>query len=532
MPLISPRIQITISQDAHGNFVSNSNASDQSSIRDFLTACSNFAAATISSLVDTSIKFGLEESSVVRFTKKGTFVLDFGGSLFNAINNEMAIHGSEPFEAFMYGSIEGAIKFGFNAGAFATGSALGFAAGATSLNPLIAGGTAVSGGITASLWAEDVYNNEILANGKTPEQLVNGLFAGFYENEEDTYNVQGSEGFLSLTDGKLTFSPSDPQYDPAQIALEIAKNIQAAQKIEEDSDIIPSQIIIKDPDRTSPDQVFNVAKDQDGFIGKSGSNVMQGSTGDDSYYFPYFNGQNIINDPDGGGVIKIGNPPVTFEGNAIPKLDPETGEIIPGQWTLNGYDLIRSGDNLVLVPAGSDPSSSETPRITINNFPFDLQNAFGLTLGKVKTGQLAGAHNVNDPESLGAPVFGVKDKRGRYFTAAFIDNGTASPDYGIKTYNAQGQTISTQKLTDVSLNLAEDGSGTVKGIRATGQSSKLANGNVAFIYAVEETVYGPNSVFIHGKSSAFLAIANANGQVISNQLVGTVEAQSYSQLSS
>ena len=114
-------------------------------------------------------------------------------------------------------------------------------------------------------------------------------------------------------------------------------------------------------------------------LGNSHPNEMEGKGGFDTYYVSF---GDTINDTNGDGriVIVSGSKQTLFEGNALPVKDT-SGNIAEGQWILNGYNLIRDGNDLLIARS---QKISET--IIIKNYPFALnKKAFGVTLGKENT---------------------------------------------------------------------------------------------------------------------------------------------------
>ncbi len=84
---------------------------------------------------------------------------------------------------------------------------------------------------------------------------------------------------------------------------------------------------------------------------------------------------------------------------------------------LNGFELVRRGANLLVFQSGSDSGSEQTPRITINNFPFDSdQIAFGISLGKVPFQEYDSFTKTTD--IAGSSLFPTKNKSGYFIAAA------------------------------------------------------------------------------------------------------------------
>ena len=196
----------------------------------------------------------------------------------------------------------------------------------------------------------------------------------------------------------------------------------------------------------TPNPVSNIL-----FGNQNQDNIMLGKEGQqNTFYIPNLDHNFSIIDPDGNGQIVIGNgsQSVLLQGNAIPKKDPLTGEIIPGQWTLNGYDLIRSGNNLVIIPAGGDPASQDTPRITINNFPFNAQGlAFGFTLGKKIIHNEFDALELVKPEII-SRIFATTDRRGRFFSLT----KDSSKGFCLTNYDGQGNNLGSQSFSNYKVN--------------------------------------------------------------------------------
>lgn len=266
-------------------------------------------------------------------------------------------------------------------------------------------------------------------------------------------------------------------------------------------------------------------------LGNSRANDMTGLGGFDTYRVNF---GDTIDDTnlDGRIVIDTGSRQVLFEGNALPKKNGN-GNIIPNQWSLNGYDLARNGNDLEI----SKPQAiSEI--ITIKNYPFSLdKKAFGISLGKEKTGQLEKPKLVTDPEFIGSAIFASANRRGLFFTPASIDSGIAGnykKDFAIKTYDSSGAPIKTEKLTSLLPNRV-DGNGnrilqtayflnTPFYLGSRHQSYRFPNGNVGFVYATQETTYTNGNLYIARiNSSLNVAITDSYGNVTSNKTIYSEE---------
>jgi len=105
-------------------------------------------------------------------------------------------------------------------------------------------------------------------------------------------------------------------------------------------------------------------------------NPVLGSNGKQKYvkeYKPGVAASDEINDINGDGSIVIND--TKLEGNANPYLD-SLGNIIPNKWSLNGFDLTRSNNNLIITKAGQDPNNSNVGKITVTDFVFFKPKAF------------------------------------------------------------------------------------------------------------------------------------------------------------
>jgi hypothetical protein len=156
-------------------------------------------------------------------------------------------------------------------------------------------------------------------------------------------------------------------------------------------------------------------------IGNEKPNYMDGLAGFDIYEIGF---GDTVTDLDGDGVLKFGN--TVLQG--VLKQKGESGD----RWECDNCDLVRQGSDLVLVASGADVLNPDVPRAVIKDFPFERDEAFGIILSKKVVG-IGDVITKSDPDTFGAPLFPVRnegkvDRRGRFFTPALIDVGTAEYD--------------------------------------------------------------------------------------------------------
>ena len=164
-------------------------------------------------------------------------------------------------------------------------------------------------------------------------------------------------------------------------------------------------------------------------IGNKNPNDLRGLGGFDTYEVGF---GDRIDDADSDGKIKIAGKisGSFFEGNAAPKTTAD-GKAIPGRWTLQGYELARSGSDLEIFRAGADVTSNNSQRITVSNFPFDAERPkFGITLGKSQTDEME--ENIVTASIRDALLLPLKDSRGRFvgITHEIVRLSKDSGDYG------------------------------------------------------------------------------------------------------
>ena len=187
------------------------------------------------------------------------------------------------------------------------------------------------------------------------------------------------------------------------------------------------------------------------------STLMLGGSEKDIYSFASISGQDVIEDPDLDGKIRIAG--VTLEGNFNAKTDAD-GNVIPNRWGGKGYDFARIGLDLVITNAGANP---EVEGITVKDFPFsNLEGAFGITLGKSKEILRYDDQYIpqnHDPDygrpgtvSRDALVIQTPDRRGRFIAPAYPKNkqlqwGTITA-FGIGVFDDEGNVISYSPAAD------------------------------------------------------------------------------------
>ncbi len=275
----------------------------------------------------------------------------------------------------------------------------------------------------------------------------------------------------------------------------------------------------EDGQPTVQTNIFSVVRDwnSDGYLVASrisnpphGGNFLEGNVGFNTFYVPEVAGNTVVDDLDLRGRVAIGAgvDAVVLEGNATPvKVN---GIIQPGEWRLNGLQLFKNGDDLLIGAIGVDLTYDTSSKVTIERFPWDhAVRYFGITLGQARTGEL------NSPETftvagLKGSIFASNDPRGRMFCAVKDGNNLS-----IKIFDAQGNLLLVQPLTNfqpITPNVDEH-------VSTDGQATILPNDNFAFIYATESRTNDAIGNFASGKSSAFLVITDPRGVVISNKMI-------------
>ena len=196
--------------------------------------------------------------------------------------------------------------------------------------------------------------------------------------------------------------------------------------------------------------------------GNSNSNRMNGGLGDDFYILKTIKGQNVISDPDGDGKLQIGSVTMKNSVMAHAKFYSLTGQVIPGYWSVSGFDLERvnllqqndpDGIDLVIFESGDSEPMETRNQVVIRNYPFDSDlTSFGINLGLMFDGYGSTFHkdagygfglitNERDKTSL------FKTKSGESFFTIVSGseyNGKGGSFVFVRTFNAKCKAISTQ----------------------------------------------------------------------------------------
>jgi len=179
-----------------------------------------------------------------------------------------------------------------------------------------------------------------------------------------------------------------------------------------------------------------------------------------------------INAPTSGGDdSRILFDGIAFKGNALPRAN-YNGSIIADKWSLDGFDLIKSGTKLVIVPAGESVSCAN--RIEVNGFNF---KASGLQLGlslnaNVKATPLHSQITITPQGAVNTVMHPLLNRQGEWLTFA-NSNGVLEA----LVYDQEGYLLSRKAIESVNQNSGES-------INTAGQSIRLANGNIQVIYSV------------------------------------------------
>jgi GH24 family phage-related lysozyme (muramidase) len=232
------------------------------------------------------------------------------------------------------------------------------------------------------------------------------------------------------------------------------------------------------------------------------------------------------------GTIIIGG--TKLSGKASSAKNPITNEPIDGEWVLQGFNLKKVAgdggkDDLVIYKSGVSLGES-TPKVTVKNYPFSLMKpAFGINLdlkvvGLTSPQTMIAERNVY---KVGDSVYSSNDSTGKFFCVAVVsDDVTHYKNYAIRTYDVNGNLVSTQFLTDVveyETTPSKITSREISPISSGAKSCKLDDGTTAFIYGTREYFLTPPNKFIEGNSYAFLAKFDARGKLISNKMVHQIK---------
>lgn len=208
--------------------------------------------------------------------------------------------------------------------------------------------------------------------------------------------------------------------------------------------------------------------------------VTQDAAGRKIYDFPQnFNGTTIIQAPtdvSSESMIKIQGE--VFAGNALPRED------MPNVWSLNGCDLTRVGNDLIITQAGIPATSSNN--VTIKNFNFNAANEqLGISLNKAAQAQTHAIGTVNSV-ALNDRVFPLDNRCGRivYLKKQTIDGNII---LSAEICNRVGIPVSSQVLASLPQNNVGTGVAySENDISTVAQAAQLPDGTIVFEYAVNQ----------------------------------------------
>lgn len=269
------------------------------------------------------------------------------------------------------------------------------------------------------------------------------------------------------------------------------------------------------------------------------NSLLVGNSKEDVFYIDNLSGSDhVVSTVNDGKIIIDG---ITLSGKASSRFDSLTGEVIAGEWTLQGFNLKKVAgvvgadadgvinDDLVIYKSGLKFDES-TPRVTIKNYPFSqLKPAFGINLD-LKVAGLSSPQAMlaeRNVYKVGNSVYSSNDSSGKFFCASVVsDDITHYKNYAVRTYDIKGNLASTQFLTDIveyETTPSKITSREISPISSGAKSCKLEDGGTAFIYGTREYFLTPQNNFIEGNSYAFLAKIDASGKLISNKMVHQIK---------
>ena len=271
------------------------------------------------------------------YTSSRGFLFDFSIGSIADYKQSKQTYGDDAVKAAIAASGKSFVEASFNAAGATTGKIVGELIGAAisrTWQGKLAG--LVVGGVVSSVYYEN--------NLKKPlAEVVSHYFPPF-----------------------LTLNPLRPDSSRISIGYEDPNDSSA---------IVSSEVLTS----------YNNPTTGSSLVTDRGSNMMIMNDGEnDIFYIEDFSGTTTVNDLGTNAHFVIGNgdASISLMGNAIPRTDAD-GNVIPGKWSLNGFDLVQSGDDLIMVQAGGDPLDANTGKVVIKDFPFTQDRAFGISLGKV-----------------------------------------------------------------------------------------------------------------------------------------------------
>lgn len=208
------------------------------------------------------------------------------------------------------------------------------------------------------------------------------------------------------------------------------------------------------------------------------ASVTQDANGREIYDFPKeLNGTTIIQAPtDVSTEVMIKIAGEVFAGNALPREDA------PNVWSLNGYDLTRVGNDLIITQAGIPSTSSNN--ITVKNFNFNAANEqLGISLNKAAQVQTHAIGTINSA-AWKDRAFPLNNRAGRF---VYLKKQTINGNIilSVEICNRVGIPVKTQALA--SLPVTNAGALVSENdIVTAGQAAQLPDGTVVFEFAVNQ----------------------------------------------
>lgn len=303
--------------------------------------------------------------------------------------------------------------------------------------------------------------------------------------------------------------------------------------------------------------------------GKQRRHIMDGGAGFDTYTVGF---GDTIEDPDGNGRIfiktgKIGKKgeeeTIELIGEAT-KIKDRNGNLIQDRWVVrsSGFELGRVGNDLRIAKGAVNPLTADPSKvITIKNFPFEKEQAFGITLGKepveieetinLDTTQqnIPEVPNPDVTNVMASLIIAVPNRPDHFITLFQAERDSGRNEYlyynsfrftEIRTFNSTGQVVERQTLTETSIETS-NGITTFKTASEINSAQFYAsyimdNGDIAMAYSTAKYYYDPltdqdlqnpnvvNQKYRGQKSSLHIVIIDKDGKVIANNVIDEVES--------